>query len=213
MSYSLNEIAALVKRAARGSGLSWGLAEEAAMATRWLASFDLDGAYLLSELLNKSNDLSRQTPVTLDGEWFGTAGKLSPLICGPALADSAEQLKQTGEIVMQNVNHPAMLAPFAAAAAQRIKTPVSLEWQGCILVCDGAGLCLEAKDGALYTPVAVHVTCRANALMTAPKSANLRGEISADSFAKLMKYAEKSFAPVTDISRILGAGAGLTDND
>ena len=37
MTYSLYEIEVTGKRAARGSGFSWGLAEEAGKATRWLS--------------------------------------------------------------------------------------------------------------------------------------------------------------------------------
>ncbi|HBM69159.1 MAG TPA: DUF3726 domain-containing protein, partial [Rhodobacteraceae bacterium] len=36
MSYSLNELQALARKAARGSGVPWGIAEEAAMAARYL---------------------------------------------------------------------------------------------------------------------------------------------------------------------------------
>ena len=38
MYMSLNEIDVSVKRAARGVGMSWGLAEEAGKAARWLAA-------------------------------------------------------------------------------------------------------------------------------------------------------------------------------
>ncbi|NND22495.1 MAG: DUF3726 domain-containing protein, partial [Silicimonas sp.] len=42
MSYSLNEVEATAKKAARGAGYPWGLAEEAAKATRWLCAHDID---------------------------------------------------------------------------------------------------------------------------------------------------------------------------
>ncbi|MEL7259121.1 MAG: DUF3726 domain-containing protein, partial [Pseudomonadota bacterium] len=35
MSWSLNEVESLARKAARGAGYSWGLAEEAGKATRW----------------------------------------------------------------------------------------------------------------------------------------------------------------------------------
>ena len=41
MSYSLNEYEALALRAARGAGLSWGLAEEAGKAVKILSSLGL----------------------------------------------------------------------------------------------------------------------------------------------------------------------------
>ena len=36
MSYSLNEFQALARKAAGGSGVAWGIAEEAGMAARYL---------------------------------------------------------------------------------------------------------------------------------------------------------------------------------
>ena len=43
MTFSLNEIEAIGKRAARGAGLPWGLAEEAGKAARWLTARGLPG--------------------------------------------------------------------------------------------------------------------------------------------------------------------------
>ena len=51
MSYALNEVEATAKRAARGAGYSWGLAEEASKATRWLCAKGIDGSAVLAGLL------------------------------------------------------------------------------------------------------------------------------------------------------------------
>ncbi len=48
---SLNEIEALARKAARGGGMSWGLAEEAGKAVRWLSDNGFPGPWLLSKLL------------------------------------------------------------------------------------------------------------------------------------------------------------------
>ena len=48
MHASLNEIESLCKKAARGAGLSWGLAEEAGKAARWLSAHGLDGPGVLA---------------------------------------------------------------------------------------------------------------------------------------------------------------------
>ena len=42
--YSLGEIEALCKKASRGVGLSWGLAEEAGLIARHLSEFNLPGS-------------------------------------------------------------------------------------------------------------------------------------------------------------------------
>ena len=53
-SWSLNEIEALAKKAARGSGCSWGVAEDAGRAVRWLEARGLPGAEALGTLLRGS---------------------------------------------------------------------------------------------------------------------------------------------------------------
>ncbi len=75
MSYSLNEYEALALRAARGAGLSWGLAEEAGKAVRILSSLGLESAQILLEALEapKSN---------------------SALLLGPQLCDAPDQLSK-----------------------------------------------------------------------------------------------------------------------
>lgn len=48
---SLGELQALATKAARGAGLSWGLAQEAGWAVRWLEARGLPGAAALAEAL------------------------------------------------------------------------------------------------------------------------------------------------------------------
>ena len=48
MNWSLNELDAMARKAARGAGYSWGLAEEAGRATRWLAAAGLPGPMCLA---------------------------------------------------------------------------------------------------------------------------------------------------------------------
>ncbi|KMW60818.1 hypothetical protein AIOL_000983 [Candidatus Rhodobacter oscarellae] len=48
---SLGELQALAAKAARGAGLSWGLAEEAGWAVRWLEARGLAGAAALAGVL------------------------------------------------------------------------------------------------------------------------------------------------------------------
>ncbi len=53
MSWSLGEVRALAIKAARGSGLHWGMAEEAGFACHWLENHGLPGTSLLSSLLKQ----------------------------------------------------------------------------------------------------------------------------------------------------------------
>jgi len=214
MSYSLIEIEALAKRATRGGGFPWGLAEDSAKAVRWLASFGLDGAKLLADLLQQDDDvgLVDVTPITLDGDWNGRAGGLSPIICGPALSDSAARLKD-GAITLHNVTHPLLLLPFAALAARRIGAPVVLEWDGVRASSDGNTVSIDGTEGALYTCGGARVTCIVNTEFIGKYQPTIRGQLSDETVEELMVFALRAFAPITAQSRELGAGAGLNDNE
>ena len=62
MTWSLNEIETLSRKAARGAGLSWGLAEEAGKATRWLAAAGLPGPQVLAATPGRLNDFLAPPP-------------------------------------------------------------------------------------------------------------------------------------------------------
>ena len=71
MTLSLNEIESTAKKAARGGGYPWGLAEEAASATRWLHSNDLDGCAALASLLDRvdGQEITSWSPNPCNNVW------------------------------------------------------------------------------------------------------------------------------------------------
>ena len=70
MSFSVGEVGALAVKAVRGAGQTWGVAEEAGWAVRWLARAALPGAAALARALE--------------------AGDLEALLRGIAIADRGE---------------------------------------------------------------------------------------------------------------------------
>ena len=216
MNRSLNEIEAQAKRAARGAGLSWGMAEEAARATRWLASHDLAGPALLAEVLAKNDGLphSQIAPLSLGDEWRAPAGELCPIAAGTALNDCADRLGDGQTIRMAQVSCPLMLVPFAAWAAIHLDMHVQIQWQNLQIATDGTRIAVTDPDGDINAQIAATVTCQT----TQPTSKtatlpNLRGDVPPDIWAKLDIFAQRTFAPATEASRLLGAGSGLSDND
>ena len=53
LTVSLSEVDAMSRKATRGAGYAWGLAEEAGYAIRWLASYGFDGLAMLLNILKK----------------------------------------------------------------------------------------------------------------------------------------------------------------
>ncbi|KIC23030.1 MULTISPECIES: DUF3726 domain-containing protein [unclassified Leisingera] len=209
MSYALNEVEATAKRAARGAGYDWGLAEEAAKATRWLCAQGLDGSDVLAGLLEAGYavDLSAHVPQGLQAEWQAAA-PLCPLVTGAALSDCAARL-QAAPLAIGPVSQPAMILPFAAMAARRLAVCVTVEGEGFQAVTDGTGLQCE---GTLPNEAA-RLTIRAAGSLSNPYPTCTRAEPEEAAWAVLNRFAHKTYAPATEESRRLGAGAGLSDND
>ncbi|MBY6057778.1 DUF3726 domain-containing protein [Leisingera daeponensis] len=209
MSYALNEVEATAKRAARGAGYDWGLAEEAAKAARWLCAQGLDGAAVLAGVLDAgfAAGLPAHVPQDLQGDWLAQA-PLCPLASGAALSDCAARLLQA-PLKAGPVFRPAMILPFAAMAARQIGVCVTVEGEGFQAVTDGIGLRCE---GAL-PDTAAQLTIRAAGSLASANPNCTRAEPEEAAWAVLNRFAHKTYAPATEESRRLGAGAGLSDND
>ncbi|MGC1505029.1 MAG: DUF3726 domain-containing protein [Sulfitobacter sp.] len=216
MSHSLNEIAAHAKRAARGAGLSWGMAEEAARATRWLASHDLAGPAHLSDVLaqNDGRPHAQVAPVSLEGEWRAPVGDLCPLIVGTTLNDCADQLAGGPPIKATNVSYPLLVLPFAAWAAVHLKQPVRLIYKNVRIETDGNGIWIDDPQNEINISKTKSLICqRATKRTDIANLPSLRGAVTPEVWARLDAFAQRTFAPATDASRQLGAGAGTSDND
>ncbi|MCE8510186.1 DUF3726 domain-containing protein [Ruegeria pomeroyi] len=210
MSFSLNEIEATAKRATRGAGYPWGLAEEAAKATRWLAAHDIDACAELAALLTRVDGVpfADLSPDTGGMTWAAPGGTLCPLAAGAALSDRAAELSDAG-FRLEQVARPALLVPFAALIAQQIGRPVSLRWGGGCAVTDGKALDLSGATPDLAPLVEVTLGGQIDAA-TPMRS---RAQPAPETWATLNRFAHRTYAPATEESRLKGAGAGLSDND
>lgn len=206
MSYSLNEVQALAKRASRGAGYSWGLAEEAGVAVRWLSYFGLDGPLQLAMLLSAvdGRDLSGFRPTSLTGPWEGSSDSMCALASGATLSDCAQRIKNEDDIVLHNVLNPALLSAFAGHVARQIGAPVELTWDQSRIVTDGHNLSVEGLDEAQTTAAAV--TCRKSASKIDGLPHLRRAEITPDTLKQLNAFAHRTYVPATEESRIRGAG-------
>jgi hypothetical protein len=216
MTFSLNEIEAMGKRAARGAGLPWGLAEEAGKAARWLTARGLPGPEELADILtrNDGKDYEELAPESVDGVWRARSGRLCPLVSGAALCDRAAEIAAGREFELGPTAQPLLLAPYIAAAADLADTVIELSWTGATMVFTPQGVSIEGDRAALTARGADSVRCRRieSDLDVSPMGAPGR-DVDAETWSRLNAFALRIFAPATEASRIAGAGAGLTDND
>ncbi len=216
MTWSLNEIEGLSRKAARGAGLSWGLAEEAGKATRWLCAAGLPGAEALAGLLRQNDGAEYETLCPLDdtGTWAAKGGALCPLISGAAICDHAKDIAEGKPLELGETSFPLLLLPYVAAAAQENETTLKLEWPG-VTVTFGAETCIKQTiAGALDHDSATGVRIALASGLSAPPLAHVtRGDIDPEIAQVLSAFAHRTYAPDTAQSRLAGAGAGLSDND
>lgn len=184
---SLSEITATGRKAAKGAGYSWGMADEAGRATAWLWDHGIDSITALADLLDHGN------PDTC------------PIYIGTRLCDAPFGRA----ITFETVQSPILLLSFAAELGKITQNTIQLtigtgtyfataEAMFCDTPSlDGPVAMLRHKDapmGDRLTPVA-------------------RRAAPTEAWARLGKWEHKTYAPATEASRLAGAGAGLSDND
>ncbi len=195
---SFYETGVLARRATRGAGYDWGLAEEATFAAGWLCDYGVDGADILSRYLRRvdgqevASRAVRAWPDSWAGEAFAGAA-LCPLCLGAALSDFGLP-SGVEKVVISKVYAPVLLLPFIAS--------------------------LSANDGKIWTiegditddinPTRV-VIIRADA-----KGLSAKGSVATDATppprypqkedAFLLELAQRTYVLESEASRAKGAG-------
>ena len=216
---SQNEIETLCLKAARGAGMAWGMAEEAAFAAAWLSGMGIDGPSLLLRHLLKL-DATGGIPVISKGQWTATtSGALCPIAVGVALDDRAklDDGPCSGAVTIAAVQYPCLTVPFLWRMARAMHTPLRLEWDyGAVSIVDTGDLdnndlspLLSIKQCRLrITPVTGKASDRPPVTSTPVKMLTL----SAATLGELNALAMRTTVPASDASR-RGAGATTNDND
>ncbi|MCU7649037.1 DUF3726 domain-containing protein [Pseudomonas piscis] len=217
MNASLNELESLCKKAARGAGLSWGLAEEAGKAARWLAAHGLDGAALLSAQLQQDDGCTypQLAPQVGNGSWHVPGHWMCPLIAGASLCDHSYLLRDGTPLHLVEVASPELLLPFVSAAAQQSGLALELSWAGCSVQFDRQGKAFVHHVEGLGQHHAAQIVCR-RSNSAEPPGQPLQGPLPPLAEAvqqALERLAARTYVPASEASRLLGAGAGLSDDN
>ena len=216
---SRNEVASLCMKAARGAGMSWGMAEEAGFSAAWLVMHGIDGPRHLRAHLEQAQgrQWAELCPSVTPGDWRPAHGRaLCPIVLGATLCDHAalpEGPVAEAFIRLGVVDHPIHLLPFLVAIVQKKGVLMTLAWDGGS-VCIGQGMTwLEAATGALGTSAAeLTLTVQRGAATDASAQPLPKVNTSADTIAALNAFAMRTTVPASEQSRA-GAGSTLGDND
>ena len=203
------------KNAARGAGFAWGMADEAADATVWLARYALPGPRLLARLLQLNEHIAacELSASTLSGVWSAPFGRLCPLLTGATLSDCALRLKNGEGIEMAGLTDPLLLLPFAASVASTIELAVAVEWLSVSILTDGHLLHITGDHSDVEAQCVSSVKCSVQLMRDGNAPSETRVQIDAGCWSVLSTFAQRTYAPATDISRLLGAGTGVADDD
>ncbi len=215
MSWSLNELEAEVKKAIRGAGLPWGLAEEGGKAIRWLAARGVDPIPALNDILarhDRHQDIT--TAISMQaGRWQGEMA-MCPIALGAALSDGSHLLLAK-PFVAGRVAQPLLFVPCAASAARILKRALRLDLNGMeIMLTERGDPCSEILAVAADLP---EMRCEIAATRLPVRQfrpASLSGiDVDPVCWASLSAYVHRTYVPASERSRREGAGAGLIDND
>lgn len=217
MTWSLNELETETRKAIRGAGLPWGLAEEGSKAVRWLAAHGVDPMPALSDILerhDRRSHIASAFTMTAAGRWQA-ASPVCPITLGAALCDEADRLG-TDTLVAGPVARPLLLAPFVAAAARILKRPVQLAVDGIQVTLNERGD-PSCDVSTLDIPDAIEIRCVVPAGEPAGSQARPAStcgiETDPQSWTRIAAYVHRTYVPASERSRREGAGAGLIDND
>lgn len=216
---SLAEVETYGRRAARGAGMAWGLAEEAGKAARWLAERDLPGVELLLRLLvaNDRRPYAGMAPVIDAGRWRSADGALCPICSGAALSDRIDSLVPKTAITIEMLACPLLLTPFLDRSSRREHRSLELSWPGVRAVLTGNGLAIDCDDAAglvVESVAEATVAIRADDSAKPTHRPRITGVGTSEPIWRALdELGQRTYVPATQESRARGAGAGRTDND
>lgn len=213
--YSLTEIETHCRKAARGSGLSWGLAEEAGKIARYLASHKIDGPKLLANYIiwRKCGVDADSIPHSDGDNWQTTSNEMCPIIAGSILSDRAELIEQVARTTFSNVAWPALMIPQLVRAAEATGKPMVLEWDDFRATASSTGIRFDGQNIMASSTQSVSCGGYAEEANGVEQPATIGFKVENSDWDELATSAHRTYAPASEESRRSGAGSGLTDND
>ena len=200
----------MLKKAAMGTGLPVGLAEDASEAALWLIHQGLDGVGAVLVAI----EVGFNNPIKI--KRVGNTQKFLEArvaLCGPSGVDLLAGDTSVEEIHFCNVDSPLLLIGQAGIGAESFDIELTLG------VSDGATVSVSQKGlslcGSTFIRVAdVHMKLsQSNPISSVAKNRDIEIKIDLENWQTLETLAAMTYVPSNELSRMKGAGAGLIDNN
>ena len=201
---TLSEIDTTSKRAARGAGFSWGIAEEIGKNMRLLELYGLPGIKNLNKFLKDYKEKQFQK-ITLISETNNfNKYPFCPIILGTNFIDQVNLLDKKNNIQISNVAFPILFLPFVSRASEIIGKKIFLK--------------IEEKEFLLNLNQSIYSNYLKNEVLEICNTINIsfienNNSFNENEWKELYKLSEDTFVEETESLKIGAAGAGLTDND
>lgn len=223
MNLSLNQVENTARKAVRGAGLPWCLAEDAGRAVRWLEMMGLPGTAWLLLVLDAVGHrrtgelLLRQQPGPV---WRAADGTASPLVAGPSLADAVHLHRDDGgfALTLQGVVCPELCAGYLGVASLQTGAPLAMSWARGDMRILGDRVLVGADYDVGATADSYDLAVRNESRDPGRLGREYTGAagsrwVDPRVLDLLETMVRRTYVENTEMSRLSGAGAGLSDTD
>ena len=200
---SFSEIDTVVKRATKGVGFNWGVAEEVGKNIKLLEMFGLPGLKNLNDYFNSLKSKKFQN-LTFISNHNQSKIPYCPIISGISFLDQVNELKELINIKIENMSYPILFLPFLSRASEVIGKKISFKFDENIF--------LFNFNQNIYSNYFSNKILK-NAKLTAINFIENNNTFSQEEWDNLYKLSTNTFVEESDELKKSAAGAGLTDND
>ena len=201
---TLSEIDTTSKRATRGAGFSWGIAEEVGKNMRLLELYGLPGIKNLNKFLKDYKEKKFQKITLISETNNPNKNPFCPITLGVNFMDQVNLLDKKINIEISNLAFPILFIPFVSRASEIIGKRIFLK--------------IEEKEFLLNLNQSIYSNYLKNEILEIGNKINIsfienNNLFNENEWREIYKLSEDTFVEETESLKIGAAGAGLTDND
>ena len=201
---TLSEIDTTSKRATRGAGFSWGIAEEVGKNMRLLELYGLPGIKNLNKFLKDYKEKQFQKITLISETNYASKNPFCPITLGTNFIDQVNLLDKKLNIQISNLAFPILFIPFVSRASEIVGKKIFLK--------------VDDKEFLFNLNQSIYSNYLKNEILENCNNINIsflenNNSFNEDEWKELYKLSEDTFVEETESLKIDAAGAGLTDND
>ena len=201
---TLSEIDTTSKRATRGAGFSWGIAEEVGKNMRLLELYGLPGIKNLNKFLKDYKEKQFQKITLISETNYASKNPFCPITLGTNFIDQVNLLDNKVNIQISNLAFPILFIPFVSRASEIVGKKIFLK--------------VDDKEFLFNLNQSIYSNYLKNEILENCNNIKIsfienNNSFNEDEWKELYKLSEDTFVEETESLKIGAAGAGLTDND